>query len=95
MGLHVHVVDEDLEDLAEAEHVLEDLVRLVGVHVDLVVGVGADDELAVAEGREVGQRLVGVEGLLGVEEELVAVAELRALPVVVGRTRPSRRRRSP
>ena len=49
----------------------------------LVVGVGAHDELAVAERGEVAQGLVGVEGPLGLEEELVAVAELRALPVVV------------
>ena len=83
MGLHVHVVDEDLVDLAKLQHVLEHAVGLVGVDVDLEVGVGADDQLAVAEGGEVGERLVDVEVLLGLEEELVAVAELGALPVVV------------
>ena len=63
MGLHVHVVDEDLIDLAVLEHVLEHAVGLVGVNVDLEVREGAHDELAVAEGGQEGQGLVGVEGL--------------------------------
>ena len=76
-------MDEDLEDLAVAEHVLEDAVGLVGVDVNLEVGVRAHDELAVAERREIREGVVRIEGLVGMEEELVAVAILRALPVVV------------
>ena len=52
--------------------------------VDLEVGILAHEELAVAHGGEEGERSVAVEGLVvGVEEELVAVAVLGALPVVV------------
>ena len=51
--------------------------------MNLEVGVRAHDELAVAERGEIREGVIGLEGLLGVEEELVAVAILRALPVVV------------
>ena len=81
--LEVHVVDEDLVHLAELEHVLEHEVGRVGVHVDLVVGIGADQQLAIAHRGEELKDLVLIEGLLRLEEELVAVTELRALPVVV------------
>ena len=49
----------------------------------LVVGVSAHEQLAVAHGTEELKCLVLVEGLLGLEEELVAVTKLGTLPVVV------------
>ena len=84
VGLHLHVVDKDLVDLTKLQHVLEHQVGSVGVHVDLVVGIGAHEQLAVAHGAQELQAIVLVKGSVGLKEELVAVAELRALPVVVG-----------
>ena len=84
VGLHLHVVDKDLVDLTELQHVLEHQVGRVGVHVDLVVGVGTHEQLAVAHGTQELKALVLVKRGVGLKEELVAVAELRALPVVVG-----------
>ena len=84
VGLHLHVMDKDLVDLAKLQHVLEHQVGGVGVHVDLVVGIGTNEQLAVAHGAQELQALVLVKGGVGLKEELVAVAELRALPVVVG-----------
>ena len=49
----------------------------------LEVGEGAHNELAVAQRGEVREGGVRVKALLGLEEELVAVAVLRALPVVI------------
>jgi hypothetical protein len=84
VGLEVHVVDEDLENLATLEHVGKDLVGRVGVHVHLEVWVLAHEQLAITHRGEKRERGVAVEGLVvGMEEELVAVAVLRALPVVV------------
>lgn len=83
VGLHLHVVDKDLIDLTELQHVLEHQVGGVGVHVDLVVGVGAHEQLTVAHRTQELQALVLVKRSVGLKEELVAVAELRALPVVV------------
>ena len=83
VGLHHHVVDEDLIDLTVLEHVLEHAVGLVGVDVNLEVREGTDDELAITERGEVREGGVGIEALLGLEEELVAVGVLRALPVIV------------
>ena len=83
VGLHLHVVDKDLVDLTELKHVLEHQVRGVGVHVDLVVGIGTNEQLTVAHGAQELQALVLVKRGVGLKEELVAVAELRALPVVV------------
>ena len=84
VGLHLHVMDKDLVDLAKLQHVLEHQVGGVGVHVDLVVGIGTHEQLAVAHGTQELQALVLVKRGVGLKEELVAVAELRALPVVVG-----------
>ena len=81
--LKVHVVDEHLVDLTELKHVLEHQVGGVGVNVNLVVGIRTDEQLAIAHGTEELQGLVLVKGLLGLKEELVAVTELGALPVVV------------
>ena len=50
VGLHLHVVDKDLIDLTELQHVLEHQVGGVGVHMDLVVGIGAHEQLTVAHG---------------------------------------------
>ncbi len=83
-GLKVHVVNEDFEDLTLLEHMVQDLVGLVGVHVDLEVGEGAHQKLAVSHGREEVQVFFGVERLgVCMEEELGAIAVLRALPVIV------------
>ena len=76
-------MDKDLVDLAELEHMLEHQVRGVGVHVDLVIGIGTHEQLAVAHGTQELQTLVLVKRGVGLKEELVAVTELRALPVVV------------
>ena len=84
VGLHLHVVDKDLVDLTKLQHVLEHQVGGVGVHVDLVVGVGTHEQLAVAHGAQELKTLVLVKRGVGLKEELVAVAELRALPIVVG-----------
>ena len=84
MGLHLHVVDKDLIDLTKLQHVLEHQVGRVGVHVDLVVGVGAHEQLTVTHGAQELKALILVKGSVSLKEELVAVAELRALPVVVG-----------
>ena len=84
VGLHLHVVDKDLVDLAKLQHVLEHQVRGVGVHVDLVVGICAHEQLTVAHGTQELKALVLVKRGVGLKEELVAVAELRALPIVVG-----------
>ena len=43
VGLHLHVVDKDLIDLTELQHVLEHQVGGVGVHMDLVVGIGTHE----------------------------------------------------
>ena len=83
VSLHLHVVDKDLVDLTELQHVLEHQVGGVGVHVDLVVGVGTHEQLAVAHGAQELKALILVKGSVGLKEELVAVAELRALPIVV------------
>ena len=84
VGLHLHVVDKDLIDLTELQHVLEHQVGSVGVHMDLVVGIGAHEKLAVAHGTQELKALVLVKRGVGLKQELVAVAELRALPIVVG-----------
>ena len=84
VGLHLHVVDKDLVDLTKLQHVLEHQVGGVGVHVDLVVGVGTHEQLAVAHGAQELKTLVLVKRGVGLKEELVAEAELRALPIVVG-----------
>ena len=84
VGLHLHVVDKDLVDLAKLQHVLEHQVGGVGVNMDLVIGIGTHEQLAVAHGTQELQALVLVKGSVGLKEELVAVTELRALPVVVG-----------
>ena len=84
VGLHLHVVDKDLIDLTELQHVLEHQVGGVGVHMDLVVGIGAHEKLAVAHGTQELKALVLVKRGVGLKQELVAVAELRALPIVVG-----------
>ena len=52
--------------------------------MNLVVGVGTHEQLAVAHGAQELKALVLVKGSVGLKEELVAVAELRALPIVVG-----------
>ena len=77
-------MDKDLVDLAKLEHMLEHQVRGVGVHVDLVIGVRAHEQLTVAHGTQELEALVLVKRGVGLKEELVAVAKLRALPVVVG-----------
>ena len=84
VGLHLHVVDKDLVDLTELQHVLKHQVGGVGVHMDLVVGVGAHEQLAVAHGAQELQALILVKRGVGLKEELVAVAELRAFPIVIG-----------
>ena len=84
VGLHLHVVDKDLVDLTELQHVLEHQVGGVGVHVDLIVGVGAHEQLAVAHGAQELKALILVKRGVGLKEELVAVAELRAFPIVIG-----------
>lgn len=84
VGLHLHIMDKDLIDLAKLQHVLEHQVGGVGVHVDLVVGVGTHEQLAVAHRAQELKALILVKGSVSLKEELVAVAELRALPVVVG-----------
>ena len=84
VGLHLHVVDKDLVDLTKLQHVLEHQVGRVGVHMDLVIGVSTHEQLAVAHGAQELKALVLVKRGIGLKEELVAVAELRALPVVVG-----------
>ena len=63
---------------------LEHQVGGVGVHVNLVIGVSTHEQLAVAHGTQELEALVLVKGSVGLKEELVAVAEFRALPVVVG-----------
>ena len=83
MGLHLHVVDKDFVDLTKLQHVLEHQVGGVGVHVDLVVGVGTHEQLAVTHGAQELKALILVKRGVGLKQELVAVAELRALPVVV------------
>ena len=83
MGLHLHVMDKDLVDLAELQHVLEHQIGGVGVHVDLVIRIGTHEQLAVAHGTQELKALVLVKGGISLKEELVAVTELRALPVVV------------
>ena len=52
--------------------------------MDLVVGIGAHEKLAVAHGTQELKALVLVKRGVGLKQELVAVAELRALPIVVG-----------
>ena len=52
--------------------------------MDLVVGIGTHEQLAVAHGAQELKALVLVKRGIGLKEELVAVAELRALPVIVG-----------
>ena len=84
VGLHLHVMDKDLIDLTKLQHVLEHQVGGVGVHVNLVIGVSTHEQLAVAHGTQELEALVLVKGSVGLKEELVAVTELRALPVVVG-----------
>ena len=83
VGLHLHVVDKDLVDLAKLQHVLEHQVRGVGVHVDLVVGICAHEQLTVAHGTQELKALVLVKRGVGLKQELIAVTEFRALPVVV------------
>ena len=83
VGFHLHVVDKDLIDLTELQHVLEHQVGGVGVHVDLVVGIGAHEQLTVAHGTQELKALVLVKRGVGLKEELIAVTELRALPVVI------------
>lgn len=51
--------------------------------MDLVVGVGTHEQLAVAHGTQELKALVLVKRGVGLKQELVAVTELRALPVVV------------
>ena len=51
--------------------------------MDLVIGVGTHEQLAVAHGAQELKTLVLVKRGVGLEQELVAVTELRALPVVV------------
>ena len=83
VGLHIHVMNEDIEDLTDGEHVVEHMVGAVGVNMNLVVGVRTNKKLAVTlRGKEITRGIL-IEGLLGLEEKLRAVAELRALPVVV------------
>ena len=76
VGLHLHVMDKDLVDLAKLQHVLEHQIGGVGVHVDLVVGIGTHEQLAVTHGTQELQALVLVKRGVGLKEELVAVAEL-------------------
>ena len=83
VGLHLHVVNKDLIDLTKLQHMLKHQVGGVGVHVDLVIGVSTHEQLAVAHGTQELKALVLVKRGVGLKEELVAVAELRALPVVV------------
>ena len=52
--------------------------------MNLVIGVSTHEQLAVAHGTQELEALVLVKGSVGLKEELVAVTELRALPVVVG-----------
>ena len=54
------------------------------MHVNLVIGICAHEQLTVAHGAQELKALVLVKRSVGLKEELVAVAELRALPVVVG-----------
>ena len=74
-------MDEHLGHLAVIEEVGQHLVGVVGVHVHLELRHLAHAQLAVAHGGQEVQRLLAVEAV-GVHEELVAVAELGALPVV-------------
>ena len=83
VGLHLHVVDKDLVDLTKLKHVLEHQVRGVRVHVNLVIGVSTHEQLTVAHGTQELQALVLVKRGVGLKQELIAVTELRALPVVV------------
>ncbi len=83
VGLHLHVVDKDLVDLTELQHVLEHQVWGVGVYVNLVIGVSANEQLAVAHGAQELKALVLVKRGVCLKQELIAVTELRALPVVV------------
>ena len=51
--------------------------------MDLVVGIGAHEQLTVAHGTQELKALVLVKRGVGLKEELIAVTELRALPVVI------------
>ena len=81
LGLQLHVVDEHLGNLAALEEVRQHLVGRVGVNVHLELRRLAHAQLAVAHGCQEVQRLGLVEHV-GIHQELVAVGELAALPVV-------------
>ena len=74
-------MDEHLGHLAALEEVGQHLIGMIGVHVHLELGHIAHAQLAVAHGGQEIQRLLAIERV-GVDEELVAVTVLRALPVV-------------
>ena len=80
-ALKLHVVDEDFRNLAALQEIMKHLVGRVGVNVHFELGLLANAQLAVAHRRQKVERLVLVEHV-GIDEELVAVGVLGALPVV-------------